>query len=117
MVPNQENKEAIAQVPYCFWRKNLSLHVRNEREHCYGEATSSYLSTCMAVFFAEHDEGDVKSQVVLFINCLAFWCIFAISLSVSQRSFITIWRTFSITTLFLLPDPRDVSMVEDHKAP
>ena len=63
MMPNQESKEAVAQVPYCFWPKNLWLLGRNEREHCHGKAAISSLSTRMADFFAQHHEGDVKSSV------------------------------------------------------
>ena len=59
-MPNQESKEAVAQVPYCVWPKNLSLHGWNEPEHCHGEAASSFLSTCLAAFFIQHHKGNVK---------------------------------------------------------
>ena len=63
MVPNQESKEAVAQVLYCFWPKSFDYMDGMSRSivmHSHGEVVSSPLSICLVAFFAQHDKGNVK---------------------------------------------------------
>ena len=100
MVPNQKSKEAVAQVPYCFWSKSLLLHGWNKWEHCHSEAATSSLSTCLAVFFAQH-QGNVKSFLLIVWPSNAY---FQCTMPQELKKQVSIIFTFLITSLFWLVD-------------
>ena len=73
MVPNQERKDAVVQVPYCFWPKSFD----------YGAEWAGALSWWSFQFFPVHMSGRFlrtasqrPRKVVLFIDCLTFWHVF-----------------------------------------
>ena len=60
MVPSPESTEPVEQVACRFSQENLGWHGQNEQEYYHGGAENFLLSTCLAAFFAQLHEVDVK---------------------------------------------------------
>ena len=76
MVLNPESTELVEQVACRFSQENLGWHGQNEQEHYHGGAENFLLSTCLAAFLHSCTKSTKNLQIVLFVNCLAFWCVF-----------------------------------------
>ena len=108
MVPNQESKEAIAQVPYCFCLKTFAYK---------SEISRSIVMVKLPVLPCPHvwplsshsiTKATQNLQVVLFIDCLAFWCVFVMHYAAGSKKQVsitfTLLRTCRAFWALVIPD-------------